>query len=395
VSFGFEFELLIPVFSIQTGPQGQHLTTKPIYREIPKPRAQSETTADPKIGVHDNPSFAVSVEHQDRLNRHQTGKWPRGEHMTSVEIATGVMDETVMSEAEVRQNVQAIADWAKQLHYAVIGGAQLIENCADHAVVPRTNYVGPAPGLENDDTLKPDAYIQETYGLRLDKVVDEFRRRTTLPDMPESLQNKTTDWYLPMKAACFSEPSGAISQALALCGDLGTSPAAAELRGLFALIRYYAAMLSNKPLNTFQSSLGKNALGVFYYKTQLSTVRNYLGQKYEQVDRFLDVEANRQGLCNHLIPNATWHPWGLSVLAGVSDSIFLSSMNPYSEELLAPVLGPEGNQSVGVVVENRQFRVTYPELGLYGLNTKSMYSPESWADIAVRLYRRLHQLHGG
>ncbi len=70
-------------------------------------------------------------------------------------------------------------------------------------------------------------------------------------------------------------------------------------------------------------------------------------------------------------------------------------MNPYSEELFAPVLGPEGNQSVGVVVENRQFRVTYPELGPYGLNTKSMYSPDSWADIAVRLYRRLHQLHGG
>jgi hypothetical protein len=154
---------------------------------------------------------------------------------------------------------------------------------------------------------------------------------------------------------------------------------------------YYSLMLKES-MKT--STTGKNVFGVFYYKTQLSTVCSDLGKKYPAIATFLAVTENRAAVLTELKVSQDNFPWGMSVLAGESDSMFLSSMNAYSEELFATRLGPDGNQSVGVVVENRQFRVTYPEMGSSGLNRHSMYAPGTWADIATRLYDRLRLMHG-
>ncbi|HET7013916.1 MAG TPA: hypothetical protein VFI65_08400 [Streptosporangiaceae bacterium] len=383
MSFGFEFELLIPVFALKGGQ-----TEPPDYVRVPRPRAQQGATIlSPKIGTANDGTFVASIEHQDRLNKHKSATWPAGEHMTSLEIATEPIDETVLSSVQVAQYVQGIAAWATALHAAVIGGAQLIDGYLT-PLVANANHAGPAPWLPNDAVVSASASVQETYGLRLDQVVPEFAGRAA--DVPAVLQ-PSLPWYMALKAASYTAAGAETSRALGLVGDLGSQQATDELRGLFALIRYYSAMLSRTKK---AAGLQKNRVGVFYYKTALSTVCTDLGQKYRLISRFLATEANRQAVCQILVPDPELQDWGLNVLAGTSDSFFENSMNPWSEELHAPHLGPANNQSVGVVVENRQFRFTYPELIVGGIDQTKTYPPSDWAGFATRLYDRLRKTHG-
>jgi len=154
--------------------------------------------------------------------------------------------------------------------------------------------------------------------------------------------------------------------------------------------------------------LGKNRPGPFYYKTALSTVCRELRAKYPAVGAYL--ATNDAQLRQILLPlrSTEVEAWLPNVLAGISDSFFDISMNPWSDELLAPALGPANNQSVGVVIENRKYRYTaaaaerraavttsYGSPPPFMLDTTLQYAPNEWPAIAVSLYDRLIALHSG
>lgn len=113
---------------------------------------------------------------------------------------------------------------------------------------------------------------------------------------------------------------------------------------------------------------------------------------------FLAVRANRDATITDLQPpGPDRQVWAGRVLAGIDDTFLLQSINPYSAELRADALGPPGDRSVGVVVENRQFVVTDPPPGtraLWGPPQKDRYAPADWADVAVAQWTRLRR-HSG
>lgn len=381
--FGFEFEVLIPAFALDA----KGLAEPPNYVRIPKPRgAQGETTLSPKIGIAHDDTFVASVEFQDRLNNHRSATWPTKQKMTSLELATKPLDELALTAAGVTQTMQQLGAWTTNLLGNVIGGAQPVDNFMT-PTVPNRNRIGPTPGHENDPALSASGYVQETYGLRLDKVASEFAQRAK--EVPPGLRDQT-DWHRPLSMSSSPIAENPVNQALTLFGNLGDPHATEELRGLLTLIRYYSAMRNRNK----SGGLGKNTVGAFYYKTALSTVCHDLGAKYQPIQVFLANPGHRQAVCQLITPDASLQPWCLDVLAGVKDSFFEATMNPYSEELLAPALGPANNRSVGVVVENRQFRVTYAPQNATFFDTTSMYAPAQWPTIATRLYTRLRTMHG-
>lgn len=380
--FGFEFELLIPVMSLANGN-----AVPPERMQVPKPRTQNQTTASPKIGVWQHGGFFAETDHNASLNHHRSGSWPADENMTNLEIVTDPLDEVVLSRDAVAQQIWVAATWAGTVFQDTIGGRRKADAFlnADPADV---NWIGPAAGLENDRAMSRTAYVQETYGLRLDKVAEEFTSRANA--VPPMLR-QSTKWYMPLFVAGSTLPSAPTSQALKAAGDAGSPEAANELRGLFALMRYYVSMWM---LPSSVGGLAKNGVGIFYYKSQLSTVRNDLAVRYQRIGDLLDDAAKRAAVCTAIGVKPSSLQWADDVLSGKRDSFFLDTVNPYSEELTAAQLGPAGNQSVGVVVENRDFRGAYPELKFNSVDVTKRYDPDEWAAIATRLYDRLRGHHG-
>jgi Domain of unknown function (DUF4157) len=120
--------------------------------------------------------------------------------------------------------------------------------------------------------------------------------------------------------------------------------------------------------------------------------QNEMTGRYPVVAGALNDPAKRAAICEAMnIRND--RQWADEVLAGTRDSFFLDTVNPYSQELPEPALGPADNQSVGVVVENRDFRITYPAIGQFGVDNNKRYRPEEWPGFATRLYDRLRQMH--
>lgn len=401
--FGFEFELRIPVYSLEGGK-----TRPPELTTRSRPRGQGGTHVSPKLGTAESGAFELSIEHQDRLNLHKSPGWPDGDHpqMTSLELATIPFDEMALGRDAVRQHIQDIADWATLLYTAVIGGAQLIDDCSANALVKRVNYLGPAPWLNGDPNVLVNGSIQETYGLRLDRVVKEFKARAEDLKYLQDQDRDAKRWFTCLTLATTTGPNARLTRALGLqnAGSL-TPQGTSELQGLFALILYYSNIL---PTTANQPGLGKNRPGPFYYKTALSTVCRELRAKYPAVGAYL--ATNDAQLRQILLPlqSTEVEAWLPNVLAGISDSFFNISMNPWSDELLAPALGPANNQSVGVVIENRKYRYTaaaaerraavttsYGSPPPFMLDTTLQYAPNEWPAIAVSLYDRLIALHSG
>jgi len=137
-------------------------------------------------------------------------------------------------------------------------------------------------------------------------------------------------------------------------------------------------------------------VGIFYYKTQLSTVRSDLAGKYPDIGKALDDPGTRKTIIDALGMPPARKAWADEVLTGTKDSFFIESVNPYSNELLATRLGPPQNSSVGVVIENRELRIVEPppQQGRFGVSTTARYAANSWAKMAGDLYDRQAEQHG-
>jgi hypothetical protein len=393
--FGFEFELLLPVTS---GPPGAIAT--PSYSQVPKPRAlQGQTTMSPVVGEYWDRSgsqgvklFSVEVDHNSSMNHHKPDGWPKDEDMTVLEIVTEPFDETTATKEVVVDVIDRIARWAE--HVVALTEDEGRKPVTELGLDPLAtaggappNFIGPVPGARQGTAVSADAYVQQSMGVRLDFVTQEFRRWAPTQD------KYTAAWCKHLWAAGQEGTPAYTTKALAKV-PTATGRGAVELRGLFALMRYYAGVWNDATLRS--AKLSKNQVGIFYYKTQLSTVRNDLAGKYPDIGKALDDPGTRKTIIDALgIPPAR-KEWADEVLTGTKDSFFIESVNPYSSELLATRLGPPQNSSVGVVIENRELRIVEPppQQGRFGVSSTARYAANSWAKMAGDLYDRQAEQHG-
>jgi hypothetical protein len=389
--FGFELELALPVTS---GPAGSELP--PVKADKPKPRgAGGETVKSPTIGeMHGGGAARLDVDHSTRFNRLRPASWP-AQDMTIVEVVTEPLDEIALTLGEVKMRMKTVGRWAQSLVDRTKGGRRPVDQflAADPA---NQNYLGPPQGHENDGAIDASAYVQETYGLPLHKVQAEFAERSH----DVSTMAAKPSWYRPLMLASWEK--GKVGDALAAMGDLGSDPARDDMRGLLALMAYYASM----SLQPDTRGLGKNKAGIFYYKTQLSTVREQLATKHSAIRDRLDEAATREAVSTALVGvgdaemfsggGVKAREWVEDVLRpGGRDQVFEKTANVYSSELTAPALGPPDRPRIGIVAENRDFSTadTSGQKATFGPSAKKHYAPSEWPGIAERLYRRLRKLH--
>lgn len=401
--FGFEFELGVPLTAVTAG----------VRR---RPRANPY----PVVGHATDDSFEAHIDHSARLNN-LVSQAVRGQKQDGsfrdtaiLELVTQPMDEFTMTENDVRTIMQGLVDVADHIKTNAIDQNDSIPVDGLPGLVatpPGVNFVGiqaANPILARTQTV--DAYVQQTYGLSLKRVAEEFDSRATQPGSRVAEENKTAlnaagrhaddmvrwirDHYGRRK-----HKAGGAKRSFKNEYGFPTKAELDEAHGLFALIAYY---LEVGKINPHVQELIKKKVGIFYFKTRLSTVRNqvtaadpklkwlFKTRRGKLVTQLLHL-TNRQYVNDKVIAGSgiDCGPWVDAILAGQDDLIFNRSVNPYSRELTAPALGHGGAHGVGVVMENRKFAATEGKNEVMG-----KYAPNTWPQLAVNLHRYLRDRQG-
>ena len=190
-----------------------------------------------------------------------------------------------------------------------------------------------------------------------------------------------------------------------------TKEAVAPLVGLLSLLinqLIIGRFIKKHPTNV----LLKNHLGLLFYKSKLSSVRNALtgGAQW-----YLDDDASRAAIrawvlakgartgaedepVVRVIPSApTVGDWVDAVLTGTGDPLYDAAANPYSSEILPYEVGPDEDKETGVALESRKTApsagFTYPESSLEPVEDQSQRETGDWKAIAVGIWRRLRALN--
>jgi hypothetical protein len=262
------------------------------------------------------------------------------------------------------------------------------------------------------------AYVQQTYGVSLKRIKAEFTERANAPGSKLTQNNKTAladavavgdqmvQWLKDRYASksTYTDAQGVVhtrsfenKRALAAATDRD------PLRGFFSLLAYYLRMGS---VDKQVVELFKKRVGIFYFKTQLSTLRNSLvagdpalkwifKERREKIRDELLARTRRgrkQGILQG--PTAaedselTVGTFVDKVLKGERDPFFEQSKNPWSTELTAPQLGAGTTQGLGAVMENRKYAATTGKTEAMG-----KVQPTAWVQMALDLYDHLRRRH--
>jgi hypothetical protein len=443
--FGFELELHVPVTS------GAKTVDDPIAKTVDDPIAAPEEWTDKEkkstqvamvtsdVKPADDPIaapegrtgreetstqaavprvlFYVKVDHSAALNKMVP---MRARKLTGLEtncpileLVTEPLDELDNTEDDVREQMQALKAFATDIREKTAGFTKRYP--LDRLTVPGAainvgatkNYVGADENDRGDvdDQFKPklplipvprgvmsvDAFVQQTYGVSLKRVSEEFSERAIQPGSNLLEADREI-----LRSA--SDDAAKIVSWLANL-DSGTADKKDLLRGFFALIAYYlrAGKPRDRPLKS--SELGKKLVGLFFFKTKLSTLakdvaikqvldvhRSTIRQKVlEQTGRLDEKELLIPGFEDEQVRVGDFVD---QVLEGASDPFFTAAKNKKANQLKAPSLGVDPFKGVGVVMENRKFGRTR------GSSEAERLPPERWEQMAVNLYWYLRALHG-
>lgn len=196
------------------------------------------------------------------------------------------------------------------------------------------------------------------------------------------------------------------------------------LMGYLSLILNYLLLgrfIQKHPIN----KLRKNHLGLMYYKSRLSSMRNALpedSQWYLEDDNirfsiiyWLQNKSKREENedvqqkafpSTGILRETSVFNWLNSVLEGKSDPLFDASKNGYSEEIAPYSVGKTDEQSVGIVIENRKVsplggytykeateeKDKYKELAA-GVDQNERNITE-WEEIGVGIWKYLRSMNG-
>jgi Domain of unknown function (DUF4157) len=397
--FGFEFEIGVPLYSRVGGQPGP---------PVPNP--------NPVVATDRGGAFKAHIDHSSRLNPVVAKSTREKDQATGelggapiIELVTTPMDEQKMTEDEVRarlNRVVAAAEFIRQ-HAVDVQGRDADDDPVYGAAIPvdsvpdlvadpaNTNWIGVATSNKLLSQLPTvNAFAQQTYGVALKRVPQEFRYRETQPGSLVLQWNRTALGL----AATHADAMVAWIRATYPGLIVGVWSGEAEARGFFALLCYYLEVGKH----AVEKELLKKSVGMFYIKGKLSSIRNELRdwsrtsealftQKvYDMADKLLALTGRKPG--DEVIPGAgeggQCKIWLVNVLAGKDDELFKQSKNPYSSELQAPRIGKGTAKGVGVVLENRHLHATE------GRQEQAKYPPADWPGLGVKLYQRLRALQG-
>lgn len=216
--------------------------------------------------------------------------------------------------------------------------------------------------------------------------------------------------------------------------DIETKTGELILPTLPPLMGYLSLILNYLLLGQFvqkhpKNSLRKNHLGLIYYKSRLSSMRNdlpedsrcyleddsirleisfWLQEKSRIKNVFEDVQQKAFPSDNELSQTTVYY-WLNSILEGKSDPLFDASKNRYGEEIeeIEPYpVGKADEQSVGIVIENRKvaplggfrYKEAVEEKDKYkeladGID-QSQRNVSDWEEIAVGIWKYLRSVNG-
>ena len=401
--FGFELELGVPLTSGLAG-------------ELKPPEINPSPTERPsvKVGEAEDRSFDVHVDHSGRLNNIVPRSARPETNAPIIELVTRPMDEFNVTADQVRGVMNGVKNVAQSIRTRALdrnARAPLDTIDGVRADPAWRNFVGIREDASKQSVQSVDAYVQQTYGLSLRRVPNEFEQRTTQPGSLFKRLKRSEPGSLP--TTTLRATKEALEYATMTADDLmewlkdernRAIPAAdvPVVRGFFTLVAYY---LWIGALDPKQRGLMKNRTGIFFYKTKLSTLWSRLAGDIAELSFINDASdsSERDQVVKKLIELAgrtatedvlpdrdvTCGTWLDEVLSGTDDKMFAKAKNPWSPELEAPDVGRGTARGLGVVLENREFAWTEGRTG-----DKRHYAPSEWADMAVRLWQRLRDLQG-
>jgi Domain of unknown function (DUF4157) len=428
-AFGFELEL--PVL-LTRGERNAMLD--PFPYEAPGQATVPEKKRKVVVGEGTTGGFELHVDHSAHLKplisavRRQWGKdaavWDKYRTASPpiLELVTKPMDESVDTEADVRAVMTDLVAIASRIQAAIDNNQRIDVDVLPKVKVRagRENYVGVDPRNPVDPTRPAEAptvnttvrkagqrhqsvnaYVQATYGLPLKQVQQEFAEGVD----PGSLVLKK---YKEALAVAVYDGRAMVTWISRYLENHRRSPVRGEMlesaQGLFTLIAYYLRMGSIS-IKDDVGGLLKKMVGVFYYKTRLSTVRNQLTDDSKGLDWLLTDPDRRRAVIDEVLTLTgrkdqhtqplfrptegvkviTCHSWLNEVLAGTDDIVFNKSVNQRSKELV-----PEERLRPGIILENRRFAQTQGKPNVEGRPAR--YTPGEWVDMALDLHRYLKRL---
>jgi hypothetical protein len=396
--FGFELELSVLLTSDGPGGIGKR-----------------EPVSDPKkvVGRSTDPQdFEMHVDHSKTVRTLLLEGSQLRDSPPILELVTKPMDEFAVGENRVRTLMGRLVATANSIKTNAIDANDRIalDDVAGVTAVPaQTNYVGSEKDIDAENRVQSvDAMVQQTYGVSLRRVTQEFSNRLSEEGSwiknPMAAPGWTTQQeYEKTRQALASANSQAASTRGWITSQFGTGFSAEEasgVEGLFALILYYL----HRGRVAEEGGLIKKKVGLFFYKTKLSTVRDNLAADIPGLRALLDDQATRATIATRLLKLAnrtaagddevitgagiSCKDWLDEVLAGRDDTVFEKARNDWSSELRADRIGKGSAAAPGVVLENREFAATQ------GRKEAQRYAPGEWADMAVKLWQRLRDLQG-
>jgi hypothetical protein len=400
--FGFELELGVPLTSGLAG-------------DLKPPEINPSAAGGPnvKVGEATDGSFDVHVDHSRHLNKVVPKSARPGSNAPIIELVTRPMDEFGVTADQVRgvmEGLKNVADSIKTRALDRNARAPLDSIDGVRANPAWRNFVGVREDPSKESLQSVDAYVQQTYGVSLSRIPDEFEQRATQPGSlfrrlkPRGPDTRPTTLRATKEALDYATTTAdELMQWLKDERWLPFEEGALVARGFFVLVAYY---LWIGVLDPKQTGFMKNRTGIFFYKTKLSTLWSRLAAEIAELHLINDAEdfSERDQVIKKLIEltgrteseellpgrGVTCRTWLEEVLSGADDKVFAKAKNPWSPELQAPDVGRGAARGLGVVLENRKFAWTEGKTG-----ARSHYAPRQWAGMAVRLWQRLRDLQGG
>jgi Domain of unknown function (DUF4157) len=347
--FGFEVE--VPIFLTYTAPGA------------PNANAREDAMAGSGGGAVFSPTsnFDLKVDHNRELQplvSYEQKKAPGPDRFPSgpsiIEMVTQPWDEQTLTIKDVKAKVREMVYWIENARKNVekgefeLGGGYYLGSDSPDAQALQTTF----------------GYIQSTYGVKLSSVPKLVEETTAVnPDVEDHEP-------LNQAAAAAKQVMEAVRQADTDWDTAVSDKDSKSLEGYILLLaNYLIAGGREGPL----VGLGKNAIGQYFYKTDMGKLSNALPQSV--IDRLEDRSNNSIDRLYLELLNATGRnadekilkgagpkcgDWIWDVLWGKKDTLLSALKNPYSAELGPDPLGPASDLESGVVLENREIQYLDP-----------------------------------
>ncbi len=402
--FGFEIET--PILLTQNRiPEGK---TEEEIAEVVSPRHPV---------VAEETDYAVHVDHNARLGDLEVGT-PKG---PIVELVTKPMDEFALSEKEVGAKMQKLVDFVKRARNKTkqFTKRRKLRDVGEVTPTAHRVYIGSnnpnAPARQGTR-----GEVQVTYGLRLERIGEAFRMHananpteSVTRNLVEAANNgdAVTNMILNryQNAKTYVNEEGKHKTRKLKNSFTIQQAEIHQLHGLMTLMSNY--LIAGRGDSVLGVGWDKNKLGMFFYKSQLSSVRaeltgaadTVLKARAAKIGNMLLAQNNRRPNEN-ILPSVgvTAQDWVTRILSGKSDPVFMSLKNSYGKEIEPEPIGEVGSKSTAAVLENRKLgllrkkaQLTLAEqLKAKKGNLGGGTPPDKWVPLAKKIYQALRIVNG-